>query len=336
MKFLPHSNGVQRLNIKRKLKPIEIVKEILLILGIILIVGFTYQRISNFIANEKLKPRVEYTRVDGNRFDYILKGEGEYTVIFDGALGTTLTQWDNITEQLEEKDIATFVYNRSGYGHSDGSKQLSPKEQAEQLKILLRKAAVPGPYIIVGEEYGSLVLSNFAKEYPEEIAGVVFIDPISEEYTKNKEFKRSLFMDKLRRKIEYLGSQVGITTLIDKLGMEVKLEKYRENLSEEQLEEFDTLRTKSDYTRAVYSELLNLYEANSNCQEAGMFRGKPFYALIKDGQESVEGLGEKEFTKIKKISNNKEYLSVNDSESIINAINTVIKEANDIARKNKK
>lgn len=94
MKFLPYSNGVQKLNIKRKLKPIEVLKKVLVILGIILLIGFTYQRISNFIANERLKPRVDYARVNGNRYDYILKGEGECTVIFDGALGTTLTQWE--------------------------------------------------------------------------------------------------------------------------------------------------------------------------------------------------------------------------------------------------
>lgn len=336
MKFLPHSNGVQKLNIKRKLKPMEVVKEVSIIVGVILLVGFVYQRVSNFIANETLKPRVDYARVNGSRFDYKLKGEGEYTVIFDGAVGTTLTQWDAITEELEELDLSTFVYNRSGYGYSDSSKEMTPKEQAEELKILLRKAAVPGPYILVGEEYGSLVLSYFAESAPEDIAGVVLIDPITKEMINNPSYKKSIFWDKFRRKIEYLGSGFGFTTLMDIIGLEVKMDEYRNKLGEEQLDEFDTLRTKSRYTKGVSNEMNALYKEQYNIKNNDLFKSVPVYILAKKDQEGIKSIGNEKLTKIKTISEESKYIAINNKDSIVDGIKYVTKEARDISRKNKK
>lgn len=338
MKLLPNSNGLYKVNMRRKLKPSEIVKYVIIFIMALIFTGFIYQTISNFISKETLKEKVDYTRVNDKRLDYILKGEGNYTVIFDGNLGANLNQWENITKELNKSvdNVNTFVYNRRGYGYSDSGSELTPEEQAEELKILLRKAGAPEPYILVGEEYGSLVLTSFAKAFPDTVAGVVLINPMVEEEIKTEEYVKSNMIHKIRRKVENIGSHIGLTSLLDFLNMDVKLNGFEENIKETALDEFKVQRTKSNYTSAVYNELNVLMNGKSNSQDPGIFSGKPYYLIAKDGQEQLKNLGDENLTKVYKTSSTSNFVSLEDEEAVLVGIRHVIKEANEIERRNKK
>ncbi|CDG02694.1 Putative hydrolase or acyltransferase of alpha/beta superfamily [Clostridium chauvoei JF4335] len=320
------------------MKPKDIIKRVLIILGIILLFGFIFQKVSNFIAKETLKDRVDYTRVDDKRLDYIVKGDGKYTVIFDGSIGGNLNQWNAVCDKLlsEYDDITVFVYNRRGYGFSDGGATRTPLDQANDLKILLRKAAAPSPYILVGEEYGSLILTNFAKEYKDTVAGVVLVNPLIEEQIKNKNFSKGIRFEKFRRKIEDFGSHIGLTTLLDKLNLDAKIKGFEDKIEGDELEEFKVHRTKSDYTSAVYNELGNITKGLSNSQEEGLFSGIPYYLIAKEGQESLQNLGDSALTKVYKTNCETNFISLEDPDSVIIGIRQVIKQVNDIERKNKK
>ena len=74
MKLLPHSNGLYKVNMKKELNPKEKAKKIITIIISLLLVGFIFQRISNFISRETLKERVDYVRVDDKRLDYRIDG----------------------------------------------------------------------------------------------------------------------------------------------------------------------------------------------------------------------------------------------------------------------
>lgn len=338
MKFLPHSNGLYKVNTRRKLKPKEMVKYGLVLFVALILTGFIYQTISNFVARETLKPKVDHTRVNERRMDYVLKGEGKYTVVFDGSLGGNLNQWTSITKELNKYDEAvnTFVYNRRGYGYSDSGSKISPEEQAKELKILLRKSGAPEPYILVGEEYGSLVLTNFAKLFPESVAGAVLINPIEESEIKTKEYAKSNKIHKIRRKIEKIGSHIGVTSLLDNLNLDVKVEGFENKIKDNSLEEFNVQRTKVNYTSAVYNELTSLVDGDSNSQTAGLFKGKPYYLIAKDGQEDLKVLGDEELTKVHKTTCKTNFISLEDEESVLIGIRDVVKEINDIERKNKR
>lgn len=338
MKLLPHSNGVYKVNMRRKLKPSEIVKYTFLFIIALMVTGFIYQQISNFMANEKLKPKVEYTRINEKRLDYILKGEGKYTVVFDGNVGANLNQWTSIAKELNNKndDVSTFVYNRRGYGYSDSGSEITPEDQAKDLKILLRKTGAPEPYILVGEEYGSLVLTNFAELFPETVAGAVLINPIVEDEIKTEEYAKSNRILKIRRKIENMGSHFGFTSILNSLNLDVNLQMFEGKLQGTQLEEFNIQRTKTKYTSAVYNELKVLTRGESNSQIPGLIKGKPYYLIAKQGQESLNNLGDEGLTKVRNTTCISEFVSLEDEESVIAAIREVIKSANDIERKSKK
>lgn len=338
MKLLPHSNGLYKVNMKRKLNPKEKLKNILTCILVILLIGFIYQRISNFITKETLKERVDYVRVDDKRLDYRLEGEGKYTIVFDGNLGTNLNQWNSLSEELlvQYDDISIFTYNRRGYGFSDSGSIRTPKEQAEDLRQLLRKAAVPSPYILVGEEYGSLVLTEFAKEYPDLVAGIVLVNPLVEEEINSDDFKKNLIFEKVRRSIESIGSEVGLTTLLDKLNLDCNIDEFENNLEERELEEFKAHRTKSSYTKAVNNEYKNITSGNNSSQQEGVFSGKPYYLISKPGQEVLAKLGDESLTKVYSIDYEENIISMYKPRIVITGIRQVIKQANEIERLNKK
>lgn len=337
MKLLPYSNGVYKVNMKSKKDIKEILKIIFISIIVIFLLGFIYQKISNFIANETLKERVDYTRVDEKRLDYLLEGSGsKYTIIFDGNLGNNLNQWDGIVEEVLENydDVSTFVYNRRGYGFSDSGSLRTIKEQAEDLRILLRKSGAQAPYILVGEEYGSLVLTEFAKSYPDLIAGVVLVNPLVEEEMKLDNFKKETRSELIRSKIEKIGSSFGLTALLDKLNLSLDTTEFESNLSEEDLEEFLIHRTKKNYTKAVNNEFLNIVEGENTAQVEGVFKDKPYYLIAKNNQISLKNLGSENLTTINEIESDNNIITYSHKDSIITAIKSVIKSANEIERIN--
>lgn len=326
MKLLPYSNGVRNVNMKKKYKPKEIIKFIAIIIGIILLAGFLYQRGSNFIADETLKQRVDYTTVDDKRLDYRLEGEGEYTVVFDGAIGGNLEAWNPVIDKLASDNVYTFVYNRRGYGFSDSGTERTPEKQAQDLKILLRKSGAPEPYILVGEEYGSLVLTSFAQQFKESVAGVMLINPLDEEYIGTKDYKKRHLVNKIRRLIEKVGSIFGLTSLLDEFDLDVNLDSFENLITEEQLDEFKTLRTKSKYTTAVYNELNNLSKGLSHSQIEGVFSGIPYYLLVNEENPKFLKLGDESLTKVYKTDTTESFLGLNDAENVVNGIKHIIKE----------
>lgn len=337
MKFLPYSNGVRKVSMKKQRNPKDKIKIIFSVISIILIIGVVTQNIVDFIDGERLRKKVNYTTVDDLRLDYRIEGEGNYTIIFDGDIGTTLEEWTPIVEELKKNDnVKTFVYNRQGYGYSDiSSSGRTPEEQASDLKILLRKAGLSGPYIIVGEGYGSLVLTSFAEQFKDSVVAAIMIDPLDEEVIKTKEYKKSQMLTKFRRDIEKIGSKFGLTMLLDKLNLDVNLKDYESGLLDKNLDEFLTLRTKADYTKAVSNELSNVIKGKSDSQKEGIFNDIPYYLLTRNENDPLEKLGSEELTQVCVTKCEKDFLPLNDQENVLVAIRQTIKKLKDIEESKK-
>jgi pimeloyl-ACP methyl ester carboxylesterase len=50
-----------------------------------------------------------------------------------------------------------------------------------ELRLLLERAGVPPPYVLVGHSFGGLIIRAFARAHPAEVAGLVFVDPLHPE-----------------------------------------------------------------------------------------------------------------------------------------------------------
>jgi pimeloyl-ACP methyl ester carboxylesterase len=87
------------------------------------------------------------------------------------------------------KHTRTFSYDRAGLGNSDKIRvQRSSLDQVHELHALLNNAKVKGPYIIVAHSIGGYNARLFAGTYPNEVAGIVFVDSSHEnqlDFSKN-------------------------------------------------------------------------------------------------------------------------------------------------------
>ena len=70
------------------------------------------------------------------------------------------------------------TYDRAGYGRSEpGPAPRHSRQAATELKLLLEKARVKGPYLLVGHSLGGMNAQVFAGNYPDLVAGLVLVDP---------------------------------------------------------------------------------------------------------------------------------------------------------------
>lgn len=332
MKLLWHSNGIHKVE-KDKISKRKILKKCIVFFVGLLVLGFVIQVISNFADNARLKSRFKYVRIAGKKMEYRLKAGGEYTVVFDGSIGVNMYEWEKVCRSLEEKKVSTFTYNRMGYGFNDGGEAKTPEEQAKDLKSLLRKAGASEPYILVGEEYGSLVITNFINLYPESVAGVVLVNPISEEKFGTKEFKDSIKFKYYRSKLEQIGSNFSLTSLLSKMGLTMENDIFKESISENELDEFNSFKNKNNYKEAVSNELKNLYKGSSNSQLNGLLGTHPLYLITDNEEDPIKKIGNSETTTVYKEQIDGSPISLLDPDTIINGVNSVIKDAKKISQK---
>ncbi|HEX7173751.1 MAG TPA: alpha/beta hydrolase [Pyrinomonadaceae bacterium] len=75
-------------------------------------------------------------------------------------------------------------YDRAGLAWSDlGPVPRTMRQEAHELRALLERAGVRGPYVLVGHSFGGLIARVFAERYASDVAGVVLVDATSEDTT---------------------------------------------------------------------------------------------------------------------------------------------------------
>jgi pimeloyl-ACP methyl ester carboxylesterase len=74
------------------------------------------------------------------------------------------------------------VYDRAGTGWSDRVELPRTSAAAtDELRLLLRVAGLPAPYLLVGHSLGGLYARHYAQRFPGEVAGLLLMDPAHED-----------------------------------------------------------------------------------------------------------------------------------------------------------
>jgi pimeloyl-ACP methyl ester carboxylesterase len=106
------------------------------------------------------------------------QGAGGPTVVFESGIAATHLNWRGIQEQIAEF-THTASYDRGGLGWSSASRTVrTPSNIALELHDLLEAAGIMPPYILVGHSFGGQVMRRFALMFPEQVVGVVLVDPM--------------------------------------------------------------------------------------------------------------------------------------------------------------
>jgi len=106
-----------------------------------------------------------------------IEGHGARTVILESGLGDTLEVWKKIQPRIATGCTRTVAYNRAGYDGSDPA--LGPRDAATivgELRAELKRRNLLPPYVLVAHSIGGLYMQYFARNFPDEVAGLVLID----------------------------------------------------------------------------------------------------------------------------------------------------------------
>jgi pimeloyl-ACP methyl ester carboxylesterase len=149
------------------------------IAGLVLVAGRLYQHWGTSRDEKRFRTPGKFVDVDGHRLHVLAIGDSEGpALVFESGLMSTMLSWCDLQPEIA-KSSRTVSYDRSGLGWSDpGPMPRDAAQIVKELRALLDRAGIEPPYILVGHSFAGLTTRLFATEFPEEVAGLVLIDPV--------------------------------------------------------------------------------------------------------------------------------------------------------------
>jgi pimeloyl-ACP methyl ester carboxylesterase len=153
------------------------------ILALLLAGAATYERIGERADAAAYPPAGVLIPVNHHRLHLYCvgpRGVGP-TIVLENGLGGWSQTWGNIVTEVS-KTARTCAYDRAGYGWSElGDLPHDALSIADQLHALLHGAGEATPFVLVGASIGGLYIRMYAHRFPDDVAGLVFLDPSHED-----------------------------------------------------------------------------------------------------------------------------------------------------------
>ena len=105
---------------------------------------------------------------------------GEPTILLESGGGMDYSTWTEILPVMQSTH-RLCAYDRAGLGASDPPAEASrlAADQVADLRAMLDAAGVSGPFVVGSWSYGATVATLFTQAYPDEVVGLLFVDPQS-------------------------------------------------------------------------------------------------------------------------------------------------------------
>lgn len=127
------------------------------------------------------QPTGELINIGGRKLHIHCTGSGSPTVVLENGGAAFSSDWELVQPQVA-KFTRICTYDRAGYAWSDPGPEFDTFDQAaNDLHLLLTKADIPGPYVLVGHSLGGMLVRFYESKYPADVVGIVLIDSSDEE-----------------------------------------------------------------------------------------------------------------------------------------------------------
>jgi protein-S-isoprenylcysteine O-methyltransferase Ste14/pimeloyl-ACP methyl ester carboxylesterase len=151
----------------------------LLLLALVPLAGLVYEAYADGTASLEFTPPGTLVDIGGRRLHLLCIGDGEPTVIFEGSGWGSAVSSAPAREHIASR-TTVCSYDRAGIGWSDPAEgPVSIGDQARDLGVLQDRAGLRGPSVLVASSIGGLTAELFARQFPERVAGLVFLDAAS-------------------------------------------------------------------------------------------------------------------------------------------------------------
>lgn len=329
MKLLNQSNSLHTFKIKKKINKLKVFQIIFVLIFVLVMGGLILEAIIYSNINNKYRQKFRSTTIENSKiyFNTSSLGSADYTVVLENDIGMTSIEWKKFIKDAP-KELRYFYYNRAGYGESEPiKKDRTPENEAKELYEVLKKQGYKAPYILVGHGYGGLIMTSFAKNYSDDVGGLVLVDSYSEEQLKSGELKNKT-NEKYIIQLEAIIGKIGLNRVIDGFGGIKYPKGLMENLTKEEVSEFRNYRVSRDYCKAYSKELGDFTKSDLSSQGEGILKDKPLFIITsKDGegldyQKKLLNMSSKnEFNRLE----NATYIPIERPDAIYNGIKFVIK-----------
>jgi pimeloyl-ACP methyl ester carboxylesterase len=131
---------------------------------------------ANLLWGADPAPPGQMVDLGGRRLHLHCTGSGSHAVIVENGGGGFSVEWALVQPEVA-KHTRICTYDRAGYAWSDRGPIDDGIEQiVSDLHLLLRRAHIDPPYILVGQSLGCLYARAYQRRFPEQVAGLVFVD----------------------------------------------------------------------------------------------------------------------------------------------------------------
>lgn len=132
------------------------------------------------VAKDYTRPQRLVDLGQGRKMNLYCVGHGQPTVVFDGGGFDWSVTWALVQPALAAR-TRTCSYDRAGLGYSDPSpRPPTPANVVDDLHTLLERAGIEGPLVLVGHSLGGFNMKLYAATHPDQVAGLVLVDPSEE------------------------------------------------------------------------------------------------------------------------------------------------------------
>jgi pimeloyl-ACP methyl ester carboxylesterase len=116
-------------------------------------------------------------------------GSGSPAVVVEAGLdapATLMPGWGRVLADVA-RDTRVCLYDRGNLGKSDAApRPRSAADAADDLARLLEGLKLAPPYVLVGHSFGGHVVRLHAHRQPEQVAGLVLVDPSPDAATNDR------------------------------------------------------------------------------------------------------------------------------------------------------
>lgn len=137
---------------------------------------------NNSAPNHVAKEHAMLIDVGGHKLEMLSSGNKGPIVVLESGFGATTDFWQKVQDAASSFAVVVS-YDRAGVGKSElAATPRTALNIAQELRSALHAAGFAPPYILVGHSIGSFYIRVFAHTYPDEVCGMVFVDPTPEDF----------------------------------------------------------------------------------------------------------------------------------------------------------
>ncbi len=131
-------------------------------------------------APAPLSPSGRRVDIGGRALYFECTGSGGPTVMLEGGI---TSDWMAVQPVVSEfTRVCGYDRPDSPGSRSDPTSERTAQEVVDDLRALLAAAEKTEPYVLVGHSLGGLYVQLYAYQHPDEVAGLVLVDPTPEEF----------------------------------------------------------------------------------------------------------------------------------------------------------